>query len=150
MNYDEIINKLGPCGLSCEKCFSYVNGNIKFHSMELAKFLGSFDRYAERFVTMLDEPVFEKYPDFKEMLDYFTKVECLGCRQEECKLFKNCNVKECSKNMRVDFCFECDKFPCNETGFDEHLRKRWLNINNRMKEIGIENYYEEIKELPRY
>jgi hypothetical protein len=150
MHFDEILKKLGPCGLNCEKCFAYTNGNIKYHSGELKKYFGSFDNYAKRFITLLDEPAFEKYSTFKDMLDYFSKVKCKGCRDEECKLFKSCNVKECSKQQKVNFCFECNDFPCEKTGFDENLKNRWLKINNRMKEIGIENYYEEIKDIPRY
>lgn len=150
MDYKEILNKLGPCGLSCEKCFAYANGNIKFHSTELKKLFGSFETYAKRFVTLLSEPVFEKYPDFKQMLDFFSEVKCKGCRSEECKLFKDCNVKECSKKMQVDFCFQCQQFPCETSGFDGHLKKRWININDRMKKIGIENYYEETKDAARY
>jgi hypothetical protein len=149
-NYINILHSLGPCGLNCERCFAYSNGGIKHHSKKLQELLGNFDIYAERFVTLLDEPVFEKYPEFKQMLDYLTKVSCKGCREETCKLFKDCGVKECYRTKGVDFCFQCDEFPCDKTNFDEHLRKRWININLRIKEIGIENYYNEIKDKPRY
>lgn len=150
MNYGEILNKTGPCGISCEKCFAFNEGEIKYHSGELKKFLGNFDIYASRFVDLLDEPVFGKYPEFKELLSYFTSVECKGCRKESCKLFKTCNVRECHKQKGVDFCFQCEEFPCDNTGFDEHLYNRIVSINKRMKEIGIENYYDEIKDKPRY
>jgi hypothetical protein len=99
---------------------------------------------------MLNEPVFNNYPSFKALLDYFTQVECLGCREQKCKLFTNCKVKECTREHQIDFCYECGEFPCQKTGFDLNLEKRWLKINNRIAEIGILKYYEEIKELPRY
>jgi hypothetical protein len=149
-NIIEIKKALGPCGLNCEKCFANVNGSIGYHSRKLKELLGNFDIYAERFVTLLDEPKFENYPAFKIMLDYFTKASCKGCRDESCKLFKDCGVKECYKEKGVDFCFQCDEFPCDRTNFDEHLRKRWIAINQRMKDIGIEKYYNEIKEKSRY
>jgi hypothetical protein len=47
------------------------------------------------------------------------------------------------------FCYQCPDFPCNNTGFDEHLHKRSVDINNRMKEIGVEKYYEEVKDMKR-
>jgi hypothetical protein len=50
----------------------------------------------------------------------------------------------------VDFCFQCPEFPCDNTGFDEHLFKRSVQINLRIQEIGIEKYYEEIRDKPRY
>ena len=50
----------------------------------------------------------------------------------------------------MDFCFQCDEFPCEKANFDEHLRRRWIAMNERMKEAGVETYYEETKDEPRY
>jgi len=149
MKYD-IKNSFGPCGIFCEKCFAFSNGIIKKSSTALENALGNFDIYAERFSELLNEPVFHEYPNFKKLLKYFTSVECNGCRKEQCKLFVNCKVRDCYKIKGVDFCFQCPEFPCNNTGFDEHLYKRSIKINLRIKEIGIEKYYEEIKDTPRY
>lgn len=145
-----ILDSLGPCGINCKKCFAYKNGSIQNHSESLKNDLGSFDAYAKRFSELLDAPVFNKYPDFKIMLDHFANSSCLGCRKQECHLFTSCNVRVCYKEKSVDFCFQCSEFPCNHTGFDTHLEKRWIAINQRMKDIGVENYYEEIKDNPRY
>jgi len=150
MEDNHLLNRLAPCGLHCGKCFAFVDGDIRKYSLLLKESLGNFDICAERFSGLLNKPVFQKYPDFKEMLEYFTTVECQGCRNETCKLFDSCKVKECAKQKKVDFCFQCDEFPCNNTGFDEHLLKRSVDINQRMKEIGVENYYQEIKDKPRY
>jgi hypothetical protein len=98
----------------------------------------------------LNEPVFKKYSDFKELLNYFSSVECKGCRNENCKLFKDCKVRECYKEKKVDFCYQCNDFPCNKTGFDQHLYKRFVEINLKIKSIGIENFFGEIKYKPRY
>jgi hypothetical protein len=149
-NYEFIKSRLAPCGLHCGKCFAFTEGDISLLSKELMFSLGSFDAFAKRFVTMLDEPLFLKYPDFKEMLDFFAKEKCKGCRNEKCVIFKTCKVRECSERKGVDFCFECSDFPCSETGFDEHLQKRWKTINQKMKENGVESYYEEIKDKQRY
>jgi hypothetical protein len=150
MNYEKIKDRLAPCGLHCGKCFAYIDSDIKNHSSRLKESLGNFDTYAERFVDLLNEPVFNKYKDFKELLDYFTKADCKGCRKENCKLFKDCKVRSCSEEKGVDFCFECPEFPCNNTGFDVHLDKRSVAINKRMKELGVEKYYNTIKDKPRY
>ena len=101
MNYNNILNNLGPCGLNCSKCFAFENGTIKQLSTKLKENLGNFDVYAERFVELLDQAVFKKYPDFKEMLDHFSNVECKGCRNDECKLFLSCKVKQCSKDQEL-------------------------------------------------
>jgi hypothetical protein len=150
MEYEQIKQRLAPCGLHCGKCFAFVDGDIKNYSKRLKESLGDFGIYAQRFVDMIDEPVFGKYEDFNELLDYFASVNCAGCRKERCKIFKGCKVRDCHEKKSVDFCFQCSDFPCNDTGFDQHLYQRSVEINRRMNEIGIEKYYEEIKDKPRY
>ena len=147
---DEILNAIGPCGLNCEKCFAHEDGDIRKYSLNLKEKLRNFDVYAERFVTLLDNPIFKKYGDFKMMLDFFASENCKGCRKENCKLFKNCGVRGCHQEKNIDFCFQCDDFPCNKTNFDENLEKRWIQINERIREIGIEAFYAETKDKPRY
>ena len=147
MEYRELLNFLAPCGLSCQKCFAYTQGEISMHSKELQKLLGNFDIYAERFSAFL--PEFKNYPSFKRMLAYFEEPDCKGCRKGTCK-YPNCGVVDCYQQKGVDFCFQCDEFPCEKTNFDPHLRQRWIEKNNRMKQIGVEGYYEETKDQPRY
>lgn len=150
MDYELIKQRLAPCGLHCGKCFAFSDGDISKNSKQLKESLGEFDIYAERFVELINEPVFKKYSDFKELLDYFSKVQCGGCRKENCAIFKVCKVRDCFEKQGVDFCFQCSLFPCDNTGFDKHLRERSVKINLRMKEIGVEEYYNEIKDKPRY
>lgn len=147
---NDLADKFGPCGLLCEKCFAFDNGQIRYHAEQLKTHLGNFDIYAKRFVTLLDEPIFGKYPEFKEMLHLLSSNNCKGCRKQECHLFKDCKVRHCYKNQGVDYCYQCKDFPCDNTGFDDNLRQRWLTINTKIREIGLENYYEEIKDKPRY
>ena len=147
MLYAEIIKCLAPCGLNCVKCIGFDEGDIKKHSNELKRLLGSFDNYAERFSNFI--PVFKNYSAFKELLNYFTQANCKGCRQGDGK-YPNCSVASCCKQKGIDFCFQCEEFPCEKTNFDPNLKERWTKINNRMKAIGPEAYYEETKESPRY
>lgn len=143
-------DKFGPCGLLCEKCFANDKGSIKFHAEQLKKNLGEFDNYAKRFITLLDEPIFEKYQNFKEFLNLLSSGNCQGCRQQECHLFTDCKVKQCYKEKEVDYCYQCNDFPCENTGFDDNLKQRWISINHKIRDIGIENYYKQIKDKPRY
>jgi hypothetical protein len=146
----DLLDKFGPCGLLCEKCFAYDKGPIRFHAEQLQQNLGNFDNYANRFVILLDEPKFGNYPVFKEFLKLISAANCVGCRKQDCHLFNDCKVKDCYKEKRVDFCFQCTDFPCDHTGFDENLNQRWLKINQKIIDIGLENYYNEIKDKPRY
>ncbi|WP_022667173.1 DUF3795 domain-containing protein [Desulfospira joergensenii] len=147
---EEIKACLAPCGLSCEACFAHVDGAIRDHSIKLKEKLGNFDIYARRFETLVGDPVFKKYPQFKEMLDYFSSANCTGCRSEQCKLFKDCGVRPCHQEKGVDFCFQCDAFPCDQTHFDEHLHERWVRLNEIIRKSGIEAFYEKSRTRPRY
>lgn len=147
MEYSEVLDILAPCGLNCQKCLAYNQGDIKKHSQTLKNLLGNFDNFAKRFVNF--NPVFENYSVFNELLTHFTKGGCNGCRNGEC-INKACNVIKCFKDKNVDFCFECSDFPCDNSGFDENLKARWIASNNRMKEIGVVQYLEENKNVPRY
>ncbi|HAQ65869.1 MAG TPA: hypothetical protein DCR43_08480 [Bacteroidales bacterium] len=150
MNNSTICSSLGPCGLYCGQCFANENGAIRLHALALQKALGEFDNYARRFTTLLNDPRFENYPAFKEVLDLLTEGKCMGCRFQSCKLFEQCGVKECARQKMVDFCFQCKEFPCEDHGFDENLAGRWLAINKRIGTIGLQNYFDEIKDNPRY
>jgi len=147
MNYEDILETLAPCGLNCGKCLACREGDIKKHALELKRLLGPFDSYAERFSNFL--PVFKNYPAFKELLNQFSEGNCKGCRQGDCK-YPHCCVAPCYKQKGVDFCFQCGEFPCDKTNFDPNLHKRWLATNQRMQEVGIEMYFEETKDQPRY
>jgi len=150
MTSEKIKASIAPCGLSCEKCFAHVDGDIRRYSLKLKEKLGNFDLYAKRFETLLDNPIFAKYPDFKEMLDYFASEHCKGCRNEQCRMFKTCGVRSCHQEKEIDFCYQCEEFPCNRTNFDEGLYKGWVLINEKIKKTGIEQYYEKTKTRPRY
>lgn len=147
MLYKDILHEIAPCGLYCSKCFANSEGEIRSTSIILQSLLGSFDIYAERFSSFL--PVFKNYSHFKTLLTYLTEENCLGCRKGSC-LYPDCGVRDCYKAKNIDYCFQCDEFPCQKTNFDTHLEQRWKQINIRMKEIGIEAYYQETKDLPRY
>ena len=150
MDTQRLKTSVAPCGLSCETCFAHVDGDIRRYSLKLLDKLGNFDSYAKRFEVLFGEPIFKKYPDFKEMLEYFAAENCTGCRNEQCKLFKNCGVRPCHQEKQVDFCCQCDEFPCGRTNFDENLYKAWVKINEIIRKKGIENYYEQTLKRPRY
>jgi hypothetical protein len=150
MEYQQIKEALAPCGLSCEKCFAHANGEIRSLSIKLQEALGNFGVYAKRFETLMDAPIFKKYPDFKLMLDYLAAENCKGCRNEQCRLFKECGVRSCHQEKQVDFCYQCEAFPCNHTQFDEQLYKTWVLVNEKIKKMGLEEYYEKTRLRPRY
>jgi hypothetical protein len=147
MRYAKILEELAPCGLNCSTCVFNSNGKIKKLSSSLQKCFGFFDNYAKNFSNF--QPVFANYPNFKKLLEFLSKVECDGCRSGKCNN-PDCRVLRCHSKKDVDFCFQCEEFPCDNTKFDDDLKTRWIQMNKKMKEIGVKRYYQEIKEAPRY
>jgi len=143
----EILKNIAPCGLACYKCVSFKDGKIRYHSQKLLELLGNFDKFAKRFSSFM--PIYSKYPDFKEILKLFSEAKCEGCREGICNN-PNCEVASCIKEKAIDFCYMCDDFPCEKMNKIPDLKKRWIEMNNRIKEIGITQYYKETKIKPRY
>jgi hypothetical protein len=150
MTDERIKEAIAPCGLCCETCFAHVDGDIRKHSLKLKEKLGNFHINAQRFETLLDNPIFGKYHAFKEVLDYLASENCTGCRNEQCKLFKDCGVRPCHQEKQIDFCYQCDQFPCEKTNFDPGLYKGWVMINEKIRAIGIERYCEAARTRSRY
>lgn len=145
---DFIKSRLAPCGLSCGKCLAYAGGPIQQLSLALGEELGdNFTAYAERFEGM--NPVFKKYPAFREMLDFFGTGSCSGCWEKGC-LFKDCKVTVCVREKGVDYCYQCDEFPCDRHGMPAGLAERWLANNKKMEEIGPAEWFYGCKDKPRY
>ena len=53
MTDQSILEALSPCGLSCEKCFAHIDGDVRRLSRQLSKKLGNFDIDAKRFETLV-------------------------------------------------------------------------------------------------
>jgi len=148
MEYEDVVERLGACGLDCSRCADYQNGEIKLLAQRLVQVLGNYERVAQ--MKAIDKPIFNNYAYFKEILDSFAQASCSGCRGDDvqCPL-TTCSARTCVKEKGVHFCFECNEYPCGKQ-FSGRLRERWRNINDRMKEIGVVEYYHEQLKSPRY
>ncbi|GBF32955.1 hypothetical protein DCCM_2052 [Desulfocucumis palustris] len=148
MEYNEVLKHLAPCGLDCGRCADYENGEIKQLSAKLLQAMGNnYGRVAK--MKSGENIVFNNYRHFEEILTSFSLASCSGCRGEKNLCPIECAAKTCHKEKGVDFCFQCSEYPCQKQ-FSGRLRERWININNRMKEIGAVEYYFEQVQLPRY
>jgi hypothetical protein len=147
MEHAKLLKIIAPCGLSCAACLSMRDGEIETLSRKLRQRLGGFARFAERFMAM--DPAFADYPAFERMLDFFSQAKCDGCRVGGC-LHTDCPVHLCVKEKHVDYCHQCQDFPCGKLDDKPWLKVKWEKNNLRLREIGIEAYHLEIKDLPRY
>ncbi len=145
--YKEVVERLAPCGLDCSRCADYTGGEIQKLSAQLDDLLNGYLRVARMKKDI--KPVFTGYPQFEEVLKSFTQAACSGCRGNNVLCPFECVASVCSMEKGVDFCFQCEEFPCSKI-IDTRIQERWLSFNLRMKEIGVEEFYLEQSKLPRY
>lgn len=146
-NYEQAIRDLAPCGNDCSRCASYENSKIVLLSKELNENLVNFENMAKKIKDFM--PIFNHYEEFLAILEHFSKGSCPGCRFSN-KPICQCSINKCHKKEKVDFCFQCSKYPCNPTTYNESLSKVWKKNNDDMKNVGIENFYSAQKEKTRY
>jgi hypothetical protein len=116
-----------PCGLGCFICFLYRDNLTE----ELA------------------DSIHKKWNVPKE------KIACNGCRQQDGKHFhlpQGCATLDCAKAKGVQFCSDCNDFPCALLAPVADLadqRPHNLKVYNlgRIKKIGLERWIEEAEQI---
>lgn len=147
MDYDEIVRRLGPCGLDCSRCAGNANGEISQLSTRLIDLLLNYGKLAS--LRARSETAFGGYAQFEAVLKAFSEATCGGCRSDNVQCFITCAARTCHKEKGVDFCFQCNDYPCDKE-FHDRIRPRWMQFNDRMKEVGVDQFFLEQNELPRY
>lgn len=150
MERSEILKGVAPCSLMCYTCSGYHNGVICESAKTLLKYLEGMKEFYEKHLS----DAVESYSNFEEVLRIYNAASCLGCRSTEhngCSI-EGCFLLECTKNRRIDFCGECDEFPCEKTRqlFEEEVYKQWLEGNQQIRDYGIELFWENNSEKPHY
>jgi hypothetical protein len=147
MEYEQVLASLAPCGLDCSRCAGFKDGGIARLSRELLDQLGNYQRVAA--IRAKFDPLYASYDKFEAILKELAAASCGGCRGENNLCGVPCRAKDCHREKAVDFCFQCGEFPCDQQNAIP-IGERWLKMNQRMKEIGVEPFYEEQSKLPRY
>ena len=145
--YTQILEGLSPCGLDCSRCAMRQNGKIAGLSAGLLEALSGFEKMAPKVADRF--PAMHSYQVFTDILKFFGQAGCGGCRAGGAQL-PFCAAKSCFKEKEVDFCHQCKEYPCSRNQYPPSLEARWRDLNDRMKEIGVEEFYREQKARPRY
>lgn len=148
MQYAEILKLLAPCGLDCGRCADLEGGEIQTVSVRLKELLGNYGRVAA--LKAGGKPEFAGFEAFQAVLESLAQGPCGGCRSGRVTCPLDCLARTCSREKGVDFCFQCPDYPCQGQFAGMPLRKRWMQLNDRMKHIGVEAFYEEQLCTPRY
>lgn len=114
-----------PCGLDCFNCHLH-EANITEEVKET---------YSQRLNVSLDV------------------VACKGCKPEQgrCRFTQNCATWICTQEKGVDFCYECNDFPCglllpSAKGAQFQHNFKLYNLC-RMKLIGLDAWIEEVDDI---
>lgn len=144
--YEEAVKELGPCGNDCSRCANYEKGEIVLLSGELINKLDNFENMVEKIKGFM--PIFNYYNEFLDILKHFSRGNCRGCRLSN-KPTNQCSINTCHKKEKVNFCFECPKYPCEPSTYSESLNVMWRRNNDVMK-VDMDGFYKEQKNRCRY
>ena len=130
------------CGLYCRDCPWHL-GHIADLSRDLRKELrkSSFDRVAAIIAEYPHLTVYNKYPQFEEVLASLMKARCKRiCKDENGQPW--CKVRKCCQKKRINGCWKCEEFEhCGKLDFlksghgDAHLKN--LRI---LKKKGVDGF----------
>ena len=113
-----------PCGLDCFNC----------------------ELYADNLTDKLAGVIHEKLGVPKQ------DIPCQGCRQQDGQHFHlgsaGCATLDCVKEKGVDYCFNCDAFPCaylapTADGAARYPHNMKMYNLCRIKQIGLDKWIEE-------
>ena len=75
---------------------------------------------------------------------------CEGCRSKNKTTYcQNCKMIECTRQKGIEFCGECEEYPCEEIKTFQALKPHRLDLwqsQQRIKEVGYKQWYEEMAE----
>jgi len=78
------------------------------------------------------------------------ETHCQGCRSEHKTAYcQNCTMVECARQKGIEFCGECEEFPCEEIKTFQALKPHRIDLwqsHQRIKEVGYEQWAGEMSE----
>ncbi len=140
--------------LATQGSYEITKGEIMEHMKSLAAPCGldcfNCEFYEKNLTNKLADLINEK------LLVPRNEIPCKGCRQQDGKHFhlgyKGCATLNCIKEKGVDFCFNCDEFPCAYLAPTADSAARYphnMKMYNlcRIKKVGLEKWIEEAGEI---
>jgi ribosomal protein L40E len=114
-----LLEKAAICGLFCNACSLYIGSTEDENRLKMI---------ADR---------------FNESIEF---VRCLGCRSERVGSHcKECHFKTCATDKGIDFCSQCETYPCDALkefqGKAPHRLELWDDLD-AAKKMSIEDWTE--------
>lgn len=146
-NRRAILEAIAPCAFCCLTCAAMENGIIAETSRKLRLYLDGYYEFKRQNLPFKYRGHSKKIKVLTEQLERMSDRPCRGCRNgadQRCCI-PDCPIPECARQHQVDFCGECDAFPCNQAMgfFKGETLKEWEIRNRQIRENGAENYYQD-------
>jgi len=115
-----------PCGIDCFNCEIFKDNITDEFRKKIAPYLETINKDPETFY-------------------------CKGCRTSGCVFILNeCATKKCVEAKGLEFCSDCDSFPCNKfhpclDGADKRPHNMKVFNLCRIKSIGFDEWVKETK-----
>lgn len=158
MEREKLLHEVAPCSLLCYTCTGYKDGVIAECAKKLHTYLDGFEKLVGRNMSKEDRENW--YRDFNTFRGTLANIGggCHGCRADASLkggCIEGCVIPECVKERGVDFCADCREFPCQRArdffaSYDGKVEEVWEKGTERIREIGIEAYFEERKNVSHY
>lgn len=153
MDRQELLNFVAPCSLLCYTCTACKDGPVVESAKTLLQYLDGYLDFKELTLPEQFRWMMSDLEIFMDKLESFASRQCNGCRagaSAAAGCVPGCVVPDCAKSRNVDFCAECADFPCTYAqnflnSQNRPLAKDWEQGTQRLREVGLEQYFEERK-----
>lgn len=155
---EDLLTFVAPCSLICYTCPACKDGAISQCSAKLCTYYEGYYDFNDANIPVEYRGWLDDFKKFYTMLEHDTHSSCPTCRkypENSRGCIENCVVRDCYKKKNVDYCAECPDFPCNKAKdffvqVNDKIAGDWIRGNERIKEIGIRQYFEEKKDVSHY
>ena len=158
MDKQTLLHYIAPCSLSCYTCPGLKDGAISECAKKLCNYFTGYYDFNDANIPEQYRAWLVEFETFYKKLDRYTPSKCPGCRNNPTSnagCIAGCVVPTCVKEHGVDFCADCSEFPCQRARdffatVNEVIGIDWENGNSRIREIGVERYFNEKKDISHY
>lgn len=160
MEKEKLLHFLAPCSLLCYSCLALRDGAFSECAPRLFAYSeGVCEFLAESFRLPPEERKKHEafFDEFYSALGQLSGGGCHGCRSDAAHkkgCLSGCVIPDCVKERKIDFCAQCEDFPCQRAekffARDPRLLRRWQEGSRRIREIGAGRYFEERKDVSHY
>lgn len=154
----ELLNLVAPCSLLCYTCPASKDGAIAKCAAQLCRYFEGYYDFNDANLPAQYRSWLPQFQDFYRRLEKYSVRSCPGCRNNPTPgsgCIDGCVIPACAKEHGVSFCAECEQFPCSKAedflrGINQTIALDWQNGNQRIKQVGIAQYFEEKRLVSHY